>query len=153
MRRREFETSFGRMAEVMYNSPTPYLRLDSNDQISDVSESFCTLAGVSPTADGISELKKKTFRSFLADQTSLSEYDRVEAARKRNEHVAPYVLTLRKSTGALTTVRIISAAVPATEEEKLPQTFGILVELGRPAPLQVEVPEKSLVDQISRTVM
>ncbi len=83
-------------------------------------------------------------------QTRLSEYDR-EAARKRGEHVAPYVLTLRKSTGALTTVRIISAAVPATDEEKLPQTFGILVELGKPAPLQMEVPEKPLVDQMEWT--
>jgi PAS domain-containing protein len=153
MRRREFETSFGRMAEVMYNSPTPYLRLDSEDLITDVSESFCALVGTPPTTEGISELKKKTFRSLLADQASLSEYERVEAARKRREHVPPYVLTLRKNGGATVAVRICSAAVPATEEEKLPQTFGILIELGRPTTLQVDVPEKTITEQGKGKIM
>jgi PAS domain S-box-containing protein len=125
VRRRDFATALEGVAAVMSNSPTPYLRLDSEDRIRDVSESTCTLLGYD--AD---ELKKKTFRS-LCDPQSLGEYERVEDDRRKGEPVKPYPLTLRKKNNETVSVEVHSAAVPKMEGKGLPETFGILIE--RPA--------------------
>ena len=41
-RMEEFETAFHKVAQVMFYSPTPYLRLDPGDKIVDLSASYCT---------------------------------------------------------------------------------------------------------------
>jgi hypothetical protein len=48
--------------------------------------------------------------------------------RKNAEHVDSYLLDLQAGDGSEIRVRIFSAAVPASEDSDLPETFGILVE-------------------------
>jgi hypothetical protein len=128
MKHREYQSSFSKLAEVMYYSPTPYLRLDSEDRICDMSASFCWLIGVQPTPDNFDALKGKTFRSICANNNSREEYDRVQQLRKDAEQVDSYLLDLKANDGSQVKVRVFSAAVPPAENSDLPETFGILVE-------------------------
>jgi PAS domain-containing protein len=127
MQRRELTVALEAVAEVMTCSPAPYLRLDSQDRIKDVSASFCALVGTAPTSENVAAVKLTTFRSYCADALSQAEYDRVESKRRKGLSVEPYTLELRKKDQSTVRVRVHSAALP-TEQAGLPETFGILVE-------------------------
>jgi len=131
-RNREYEQAFGRVAQVMYQSPTPYVRLDSNDFIKDLSLSFCEKLGLSKTKESHERLKKYTFRSLCADPESKKLYDGVQENRKNRGPVDPYPLKLRlpDDNGPIASVIIVSADVPSTEHRgTIPETFGILLDV------------------------
>jgi PAS domain-containing protein len=134
-RMEEFESAFREVAQVMYHSPTPYLRLDSGDKIVDVSASFCRLLGFSSgdVSNVMPKVKGKTFKSFCADASSLTTYEEVEEKRKAGQAVEAYDLTLNKLVPGTVRVKVYSAAVPGVTHGELPQTFGVLVVEG-PAP-------------------
>jgi PAS domain-containing protein len=128
LQRREYEDAFERVARVMYNSPTPYLHLDSDDTIVDASASFWRLLGYAPDSDAIAGLKRQRFGSFCADESSRKRYSDVEAARKTGRAVEPYVLQLRKADHQTVTVKVFGAAIPSSKPGELPETFGILLD-------------------------
>jgi len=142
MQRREYESAFREVGQVMYNSPTPYVRLNSEDYIVDVSASFCSLLGFEITRETYEHLKTKTFRSFCADKPSMDEYDRVERLRKQELAVEPYLLTLSRLSRTPITVRVCSAVVPSATLGQLPETFGILIEPEKPIKHQSDVVEQ-----------
>lgn len=128
-RMEEFESAFQQVAKVMYNSPTPYLRLDSADKIVDASASFCRLLGFpdGDVNDVLRKVKGRTFKSFFTDQVSLTIYNDVEEKRKTGQAVDPYDLTLNKLIPGTVRVKVYSAAIPDVIPGELPQTFGVLV--------------------------
>lgn len=122
---REYREAFERVAEVMAESPTPYVRLTADDRFHDFSGSFLQLLGLG--ADEAKVLPDRTFGSFLADDKSREIYESVENLRREHKDVSPYHLTLRRVDGRTVTVRIVSAEVPDVEGGPLPKTFGILI--------------------------
>ncbi len=157
MRQRELEAAFQEVATVMYDSPTPYVRLDSKDRIQDASASLCKMIMGKCGPEVLSELKSRTFRSFLADSESQLVYKDVEEARTIGQPVASYVLKLSGHDNTEVRVRVFSAAIPTVEGQGLPSTFGILVELAREVrskPTSAgERHEDSPPDLLSRKVM
>src|SRR5258708_4133395 len=128
IRRNEFGGGWEQIADVMVFSPIPYLRLDANDIIQDVSTSFCTLLGIPPTPENVAAVKHTSLRSYCADSVSEAEYDRVAARRRQGLSVEPYILELVRKDKSTVRVRVHSAALPATDMSGMPVTFGILVE-------------------------
>ncbi len=49
--------------------------------------------------------------------------------RRKDQTVEPYVINFRNASGKIVTARVVSSAVPASQEqqESLPETFGLLV--------------------------
>lgn len=124
----EYEDAFKRVAKVMYNSKTPYVRLDAEDRISECSLSFCEKLGYEPDDASITELKKFKFIDLIADENSIAIYNNVQESRVKDLDVKPYYLKLNKLGGDIIAVKIISAAVPSYEVGKIPETFGILLD-------------------------
>jgi PAS domain-containing protein len=127
-RKREYEEAFDRVATVMYWSPTPYVRLNSKDQICDLSLSFCTMLGYNTQEQSIKNLKSFKLEELLADKTSRQEYRRVQKLREEGGLVDPYPLKLKRCDGSLVSVTVVSADVPSTERDTLPETFGIFLD-------------------------
>jgi len=142
MQRREYELAFHQVGEVMYNSPTPYVRLSSDDYIVDASASFCTVLGYEVTEQAFEHLRTKKFRSFCADKRSMDEYDTIERLRKERASVEPYLLTLTRVGKTPITVRVCSAAVPSSALGELPETFGILIDPEKPVRHQADVADQ-----------
>jgi len=130
--KREYKDAFDRVATVMYNSPTPYIHLNSKDQICDLSISFCKLLGYAvgdneSIKKSMKELKRKKFRS-LCSEDSIEEYDRIQKLRAERETVKPYKLNLKKVDRTLVAVQVVSADIPSTEAGAIPETFGIFLD-------------------------
>jgi PAS domain S-box-containing protein len=121
----DYEAAFKRVAEVMVESPTPYIRLDSNDKIRDFSGSFLDLIGWDP--EKAQKLSSTKFRSLLADEESRQTYDDVESRRRKDDDVEPYHVKLRRVDGSAKSVKIVSAAVPDSQGGEMPETFGLLL--------------------------
>jgi PAS domain S-box-containing protein len=121
----DYQAAFARVAQVMTESPTPYLRVDSNDLIRDFSGSFLELVGFRP--DEAQKLLSVRFRSLLADDKGRELYDKVGDRRRKNEDVEPYHLALKRTDGTVISVRIVSAAVPDSRGGHVPETFGLLL--------------------------
>ena len=126
--RQEYEEAFKRVASVMIESPTPYVRLDAQDRICDLSLSFCAMLEYLTNEDSIVELKTRTVRSFCADKRSEETYDSVQEKRKKRQKVEPYQLTLRTRKGLVVSVWVVSADIPSGKPGKLPETFGIFLD-------------------------
>jgi PAS domain S-box-containing protein len=124
-RSRDYREAFARVAQVMAESPTPYVRLDSADMITDFSGSFINLIGLRP--ENAQQASCTEFRSLLADEESRRTYDDVEGRRRRREKVDPYHVTLKRKDGNVVRVRIVSATVPASAGGEMPETFGLLL--------------------------
>jgi PAS domain S-box-containing protein len=121
----DYHAAFARVAQVMAESPTPYVRLDSDDFIRDFSGSFLELIGYEP--DDADKLCTVKFRSLLADERNRDLYDNVEGRRRKSEEVEPYHLALKRTDGKVISVRIVSAAVPDSRGGEMPETFGLLL--------------------------
>jgi PAS domain S-box-containing protein len=107
---------------VMEACPTPYTRLNKDDQIIAANQAFRTLFGLTEltTHDKLKE--------FCADEESREQYDRVENDRKKRRPVTPYELTLRSRDGSTRRVIVHSAAAPSEIRNSLPDTFGIMLD-------------------------
>ncbi|MDQ3280886.1 MAG: PAS domain-containing protein [Acidobacteriota bacterium] len=132
----DYRDAFERVADVMAESPTPYLRLTSDDIIADFSGSFLDLLGYQ--AKDAETLKHIAFESLI-DEASQEAYRRVQEARRAREYVEPYRLTLRRANGDTISVRVVSADIPSGDPRLLPETFGILVavEEGKVVPFDL----------------
>ena len=128
MQRRELESAFENVANVMRFSPTPYLRLDPEDKLKDVSFSFCRMLGIPRDPKTLASLRDTTLRSLCANKESQDEYDRVQQRRSLGKEVEPYPLDLRWRGGSTVRVRVHAATLPGSEHSGLPETFGIFVE-------------------------
>lgn len=128
MQRRELELAFENVAKVMRFSPTPYVRLDSEDKMKDVSFSFCRMLGIPRDAGTLAALRDLTLRSLCANKESEDEYERVQRLRAAGQEVEPYPLDLRWRGGNIVRVRVHGATLPGSEYKGLPETFGIFVE-------------------------
>jgi hypothetical protein len=126
--KKEYQEAFSQVARVMYGSPTPYVRLDSKDQIVDCSLSFCEKLGYPPNANSVSKMGKHKFGSLCADEKSIKQYKTVQQARAKSDRVEPYPLNLRGKGDLIVPVMVSSAAVPSTSKGLFPETFGIILD-------------------------
>jgi PAS domain-containing protein len=109
---------------VMEACPTPYTRLDKDDQIIAGNHGFRTLLGLTEITE------HDTLKEFCADEESREQYDRIENDRKKRAPVAPYALTLKSRDGSARRVIVHSAAAPSQIRNSLPDTFGIMLDPG-----------------------
>lgn len=136
----EFEEALDKVSKVMQSSPTAFVRLNSKDLICDFSKGFCEKLGYSQDdSASMEKLKKTTLESLCADQKSIDEYKSVQEKRKKGEHVGDYELRLKAQNGSIVPVKVYSAAIPSTDLDVMPETFGILVDddrqrIAQPAP-------------------
>lgn len=126
--KKEYQEAFRQVAKVMYRSPTPYVRLDSEDRILDCSLSFCEKLGYPPNQNSVKEIQKYKFGSLCADEESDDQYKAVQQARKNGERVKPYPLRLRGKDDRIVPVVVSSAAVPSGSKALFPETFGIILD-------------------------
>lgn len=119
-----YHNAFSRVADVMAESPTPYVRLTATDHIADFSGSFLELLGF--YASEADRLKAVTFESLVAEE-SRDKYREVQENRKSGRAVPSYEIKLQRRDGGVETVRIVSAAIPSQHPGALPETFGILI--------------------------
>jgi len=126
--KREYQEAFSQVAGVMYLSPTPYVRLDSEDHIVDCSLSFCEKLGYPPNGNSVKDMQKHTFGSLCADEKSINQYKTVQQARAKGEKVEPYPLNLRGKDDLVVAVSVCSAAVPSASKGLFPETFGIILD-------------------------
>ncbi len=126
--KKEYQEAFSQVAQVMYGSPTPYVRLDSKDKIVDCSLSFCAKLGYPPNRNSVTDMRKHTFGSLCADEKSIIQYQAVQQARAKGDRVEPYPLNLRGRGELIVPVKVSSAAVPSGSKELFPETFGIILE-------------------------
>jgi hypothetical protein len=124
-RSQDYRAAFAKVANVMTESPTPYVRLDATDGIRDFSGSFLQLMGRS--ANDVEFVSGTKFRSLLADDESQKTYDAVENRRRTGEQVEPYHVRLRLAESESIQVKIVSAAIPDAKGGELPETFGLLL--------------------------
>lgn len=143
--KKEYQEAFSEVAKVMYKSPTPYLRLNSKDQILDCSLSFCQKLGYPPNENSVKEMHTHTFRSLCADEESIKQYKKVQKLRETGEKVDPYPIRLRGKNDKIVPVVIRSAAVPSPSRSMFPETFGILLddEKANVQPLEPPVGDES----------
>jgi hypothetical protein len=120
---RDYQLALERVAGMMADAPVPFAKLDKTDRMAFANRSFIRMIGF----NSLEEIRTEyaTFRSLCA-AASRETYDAVNAARKADRNVDPYVVHLNTSAGTSLPVRIHSASVPGIEGH-LPDTFGLVI--------------------------
>jgi hypothetical protein len=128
--KKEYEESFEQVGRVMFESPTPYVRLRADDFIHDCSLSFCEKLGYPASPDSVALLKQRRFQDLIVqdDGSYLKAYQKVQESRRRKRPVKPYQLKMKRKDDSTIDVMVRSAAVPSSESG-MPETFGILLDM------------------------
>jgi PAS domain S-box-containing protein len=149
-RSQDYRAAFAEVAKVMTESPTPYVRLDSNDAIRDFSGSFLQLMGRSE--NDVKSMSGTKFRSLLANDESRKTYDDVENRRRTGDKVDPYHVRLRRADNESIQVKIVSAPIPDVKGGELPETFGLLLTQPEENTINralVEAAKRSVTEQVT----
>jgi PAS domain-containing protein len=124
--RRSYAEAFNRVDEVLYGAPTPYCRLDANDEIVDCNTAFCALLKMPADNQSVQSVKGVSFESRLA-QRSIGTYHDVQERRRKGKEVAPYTLYFRCADGSEVEGRVTSGVIPGQTAKELPGTFGVVI--------------------------
>ena len=138
----EQRKAFDAVAQVMFAVPVPYCRGDiSSGLLIDFNEAFARLLGYNSLVEAKKELSNKTFMDLIATDEGRQKYSAIREARKRDNPVGDYSLSLRKVSDDVVWVRVYGAVVPTPEGPggQFQQTFGILV----PEALDFRAPGKA----------
>jgi hypothetical protein len=128
--RKLLHAALDNVSGVMLESPTPYVRLDANDNIINGNASLAGFLGFPETMETVEkELKGTRFEDWIWGSDSITTYHRVQDSRRKGEPVKPYALRFRTGDHSDAHAWVFSSVVPATQATKdsLPETFGILV--------------------------
>jgi PAS domain S-box-containing protein len=128
------DRAFTTLGKVMGQAPVAYCRLDDQDHFLDMNEAFVKMLGYQSEEQLKKESKK--FADLLADDESRRKYEQIQKMRmgEESEFAKPesYRLLLWKA-GHLEkkSVFVYGGSVPAPKSgrQKMPQTFGILMEI------------------------
>lgn len=126
-RRAGYERYFPAVDRIMYDCPTPYARVDDQDEIVDCNPAFCLMLGRNGDANSIARLKGCKFEGLLTQKSAL-RYGDIQNRRQNGEKVAPYRLAFRtidhegEVEGTVT-----SETITVGRKRGLPETIGIVV--------------------------
>jgi PAS domain S-box-containing protein len=133
------DRAFTTLGKVMGQAPVAYCRLDDQDRFLDMNEAFVKMLGYQSEEQLKKESKK--FADLLADDESRLKYEQIQKLRvgEESEFAKPesYRLLMRKAGHSETkSVFVYGGSVPAPKSgrHKMPQTFGILMEIYGAAP-------------------
>jgi len=121
---KELHQAFEEVGGVLWEAPTPYAQLDSDDKIRICNKAMCDFLGYE-----YSVLLGKKFEDLVTDDDKI-KYDVVQTKRREGKHVDAYPLSFVRGDAKQATAWIISAPVPAlptSEGNRLPETFGIFL--------------------------
>jgi PAS domain S-box-containing protein len=138
----ELHDAFAKVGMVLWDAPVPYALLDANDQVKDCNYAMCKLLGFNEKQ----ELIGREFRALVWPEDQLN-YDHVQDKRKKNKPVESYPLRFRSAEGKQIPMWIVSASVPSpseTQQESLPETFGIMLS-EQPSAQKLHVVDKAKV--------
>jgi PAS domain S-box-containing protein len=119
-------------SQIMSRATVAYCHLSEDDVFVELNEAFADLLGYeSPGAARESLVNKQTFESLLADDESRQEYAYIRDKRRSSLQTTPYRVKLcGKYRDVDVSVYGASVPMPKSHPEAVPQTFGILEEVG-----------------------